>query len=97
VVHDLLGGSPESADERYRRASPFDLLPLGVPQLLIHGDADVHVPLELSQRYHRAALGAGDRCELLLLAGAGHFEVVDPRSAEWQHVLAAVRLLTGTS
>jgi hypothetical protein len=51
----------------------------------------------LSERYHQAAVAAGDRCELVVLAGAGHFEVVDPRTAGWQRVLAAVRLLTGTA
>jgi hypothetical protein len=53
--------------------------------------------LVLSERYHQAAVAAGDRCELVVLAGAGHFEVVDPRTAGWQRVLAAVRLLTGTA
>jgi acetyl esterase/lipase len=95
VVHDLLGGSPTAVGVRYRNASPFDLLPLRVPQVLLHGADDVHVPLALSERYHQAALAAGDRCELTVLAGAGHFEVVDPRTAEWQRVLAAVRSLTG--
>jgi acetyl esterase/lipase len=94
VVHDLMGGSPTAFGDRYGSASPFELLPLGVPQMLMHGDEDVHVPLELSERYHQAALATGDRCELIVLPGAGHFEVVDPRTAEWQRVLAAVRSLT---
>jgi acetyl esterase/lipase len=94
VVNDLMGGAPAEVGARYRSASPFELLPLGVPQVLIHGADDVNVPLELSERYHQAALTAGDRCELMVLAGAGHFEVVDPHTAEWQRVLAAVRSLT---
>jgi dipeptidyl aminopeptidase/acylaminoacyl peptidase len=68
-----------------------------VPQVLIHGTDDDSVPLELSERHHRAALAAGDRCELVVLPGAGHFEVVDPRTAEWQRVLAATHALTETS
>jgi acetyl esterase/lipase len=94
VVNDLLGGSPTAVDARYRSASPIELVPLGVPQILIHGADDTSVPLELSERYHRAALAAGDRCELITLAGAGHFEVVDPRTTEWQRVLAAVHALS---
>jgi acetyl esterase/lipase len=93
VVNQLLGASPAAVGERYSSASPFDLLPLGVPQVLIHGTDDVHVPPELSERHHQAALAAGDRCELTLLAGTDHFEVVDPRSEAWQHVLSAVRTL----
>lgn len=96
VVNDLLGGSPTAVAARYRGASPIELLPLGVPQVLIHGDDDASVPLELSERHHRAALAAGDRCELITLAGVGHFEIVDPRTAEWQRVLAAVRSLNGS-
>ena len=95
VVNDLLGDSPTAVGERYRSASPFDLLPLGVSQVLIHGTSDDSVPLELSERYYQAALAAGDRCELMVLAGADHFDVVDPRTAEWQHVLRAVLSLTG--
>jgi len=97
VMHDLMGGSPTAVGERYRSASPLDLLPLGVPQVLIHGTDDGSVPLEFSERYHQAALTAGDRCELTVLAGVGHFEVVDPRTAEWQRVLASVRSLIETS
>lgn len=91
VVNELLGGSPEAVGERYRSASPYELLPLNVPQTLIHGAQDVHVPLELSERYHQAALAAGDRCELTVLADTDHFEVVDPNTGAWQHVLRAVR------
>jgi acetyl esterase/lipase len=96
VVHELLGGAPTEVDARYRSASPSELLPLGVPQVLIHGTDDTAVPLELSERYHEAALAAGDRAELIVLPGAGHFEVVDPRTPEWRRVLAAVRALTDT-
>src|SRR5262249_47071818 len=97
VVNDLMGGSPASVSARYRSASPYELLPLEVSQVLIHGTDDVTVPLELSERYHQAAMAAGDRCELLVLEEARHFEVVDPRTTEWQRVLAAVHSLTDTS
>jgi acetyl esterase/lipase len=71
-------------------ADPMQRLPTGVPQLLVHGDLDDRVPVELSRRYASAARAAGDRCELLELAGVGHFEPIDPRSEAWSRTAAAL-------
>lgn len=80
----LLGASPQDAPERYALASPRRLLPTGVATLLVHGDADDRVPLSQSRGYLTAARAAGDGCELLELAGADHFTLIDPGSAAWQ-------------
>ncbi|HEX3272728.1 MAG TPA: prolyl oligopeptidase family serine peptidase, partial [Ktedonobacterales bacterium] len=82
---------PETVSERYSAASPAALLPLGVPQLLIHGTADDSVPFELSEMYVEAASAAGDEATLLALPGTGHFEVIDPLSHEWPAILAAIK------
>jgi acetyl esterase/lipase len=89
----LLGGSPEQRPERYRVASPYALLPLGIRHMLLHGTDDEDVPLELSERYEAAAVAAGDDATLLTLPDAGHFELVDPRSSEWSNVVTTVSLL----
>jgi pimeloyl-ACP methyl ester carboxylesterase len=91
-VRDLMGGmSPDEAPAEYRNASPIEMLPLGIPVRLLHGDADDIVPIEISQRYEAAAQQAGDRsAKLVPLPGAGHFPVIDPRSAEWAAVERAV-------
>jgi acetyl esterase/lipase len=83
VVEELVGGPPERMPERYAVASPAELLPLGVPQILIHGTADGNVPFEISRAYHAAAVARGDDAKLIPLVSAGHFECVDPRSREW--------------
>jgi pimeloyl-ACP methyl ester carboxylesterase len=88
---ELLGGAPEEVPDRYAAASPPALLPLGVAQLLVHGTADEDVPFELSETYVVAARSAGDAATLLALAGAGHFEVIDPLAAEWPAILAGIR------
>jgi pimeloyl-ACP methyl ester carboxylesterase len=71
-------------------ASPIRQLPLGVPQILIHGTADDSVPFELSKRY---AAAAGEEAKLVALDAAGHFEAIDPLSREWPQTLDAIREL----
>lgn len=89
-VASLLGGSPAEFAARYAAASPIEMLPLGLPQVLIHGEEDEDVPLELSERYMRAATTVGDDVRLIALPDTGHFELVDPRSAQWHVVVQAV-------
>jgi dipeptidyl aminopeptidase/acylaminoacyl peptidase len=79
--------------DRYAAASPVDLLPLGVPQMLIHGIDDDNVPVEISETYHQIAVAQGDDVSLLKLPGAGHFELIDPQSAQWPETLDAIRSL----
>jgi acetyl esterase/lipase len=81
VVHELL------PPEAYAHASPAELLPLGVPQLLVHGEADDIVPVELSRSYHAAAVEAGDEVDLVTLPGVAHFEHLDPSSSAWRAVI----------
>jgi pimeloyl-ACP methyl ester carboxylesterase len=69
-------------------ADPMRRLPLTVPVLLAHGTEDDRVPFDYSRSF-AAASGA----ELLSLPGAGHFEVIDPRTSEW--ALIAERLQEG--
>jgi acetyl esterase/lipase len=95
VVAEFLGGSPGEVPERYDRASPIELLPLGVPQRLVHGDLDDTVPAGMSRNYQAAARTRGDDAVLLALPGAGHFELIDPRAPEWDTVSQAVRQLLG--
>lgn len=71
----------------HRDVDPARLVPTGVPTLLVHGDADVNVPIDQSERYQTAAHAAGDRCELLRLPGADHFVIVDPGSDAWRQTL----------
>jgi acetyl esterase/lipase len=87
VVGRLLGGSPGKHPQRYDVTSPIERLPLGLPQLLVHGELDPTVPISMTRDYHRRALGVGDPCELVSLPEVGHMEHVDPRSAAWPPVL----------
>lgn len=91
----LMGGSPADYPDRYGAGSPYDLLPLGARQFLLHGTADTNVPLELSERYVRRASTKGDPATLLTLPDVGHFELVDPASQVWSTVLSMTTALLG--
>lgn len=95
AVHELMGGAPEAVPERYRAGSPGDLLPLGVRQMVITGTEDETVPPALARRYVERARALGDDARLVEIAGADHFDPVDPRSAAFPRVRDAIRELIG--
>ncbi|HZE04078.1 MAG TPA: prolyl oligopeptidase family serine peptidase [Solirubrobacteraceae bacterium] len=95
AVRDFAGGEPD--DAFFAAASPVERLPLGVPALLIHGDADENVPIAQSRSYAAAARAAGDECELVELPGAEHFEVVNPAGRAWPRLRARLEALAGGS
>lgn len=90
VVADFLGGSPKQVPDRYRSASPAELVPLGVEQRVIHGLNDNVVPISISREYVATARSHGDDATLTEIPGAGHFELIDPRSAAWDVVKKAI-------
>ncbi len=55
--------------------------------LLVHGDADQRVPVELSRSYAVAARGADDEVELVVRAGDDHFVHLDVESGAWADVV----------
>jgi acetyl esterase/lipase len=83
AVVELLGGTFASVPERYTVASPAAMLPLGVPQVLIHGTNDDSVPIEVSQTYVNSARSAYDPITYIELSGVDHFDVIDPHSQAW--------------
>ena len=65
-VHDLMGGAPDQVPERYELANPRRRLPLGLPILLVHGDADEMIPVARTREFARGCSsggrpGGGDR------------------------------------
>jgi fermentation-respiration switch protein FrsA (DUF1100 family) len=57
--------------------------------VIASGALDHIVPSRFGAAYVRAAAARGDRAEEIDLAGAGHFELIDPRSAAWPRIKAA--------
>ncbi len=84
AVVDLLGGSPDSAPQRYCHASPIGYVGDGARIALVHGTDDDEVPIDQSRRYAAAATAAGDPVELTEIAGAGHYQLIDPGHRTWE-------------
>jgi acetyl esterase/lipase len=82
MVEQLVGGMPQQVPDRYRVASPARRLPLRVPALLVHGDRDDTVPVQMSRDFAAAA-----GCDLAELAGDGHYEHLEPGSRAWATVV----------
>lgn len=89
AVASILGISPDEPvpADLAATTSPQQMVPLGVPQLVVTGDADAIVPPWLSQDYAPVASAAGDVVALEVVAGDDHFAHLDPSSGSW----AAVR------
>lgn len=81
--------------ERIAAASPRALLPLGVPQVLIHGTDDHWVPHSMSSGYRDHAISAGDPAKLVTLEGGNHEDLIHTKSDEWSTVLAEIREMLG--
>ncbi|UGY95146.1 alpha/beta hydrolase family protein [Streptomyces gobiensis] len=84
AVTDFLGGQAFVA-ERLPEADPMRLLPR-VPVEVVHGTADLDVPIELSRRY---ANNWGAR--LQLLPGTGHFAPFHPTKPAFNVLLDMIR------
>jgi acetyl esterase/lipase len=90
VIDKLLGGSPDSQPDRYAMGSPMNLVPLGVPQILILGQQDDNWA-PVGRRYFDRAKAAGDDVRIVEAPESGHFEMIDPDSTTWPLVTSALR------
>ena len=91
----LLGGGPDEVPDRYAAVSPAALLPIGVPQVIVHGTADESVPFPMSERYVGAARRAGDDVVLVELPGVSHMPLIRARSEAWTAARSHLERLTG--
>ncbi|MFJ7749825.1 alpha/beta hydrolase family protein [Arthrobacter sp. NPDC097144] len=89
AVRNFLGSSPEEDPHRYRSADPMCRLPLPVPVIALHGDADAHVPLSQSAGFVQAAKDSGSAAELRMVSG-DHFALITPGTPAWAAVVEAV-------
>jgi acetyl esterase/lipase len=65
---------------------PAQLQSPRTPTVLVHGELDTIVPIDISESYR----ARHPRTQLVRLASAGHFAVIDPLAAAFGPVLAAL-------
>jgi acetyl esterase/lipase len=85
AVAEFLGGTPAEVPEHYREADPMKVA-IRTPQWLVYGAQDDIVPPALSRNYVDAKLKSKEDAQPVAIPGAGHFDVVDPRSGAWAQV-----------
>jgi len=85
AVVEFLGGTPAEVADHYREADPMKLR-ITARQWLVHGAEDDTVPPAFSRDYVAAKQKMKEDAQLVEFAKAGHFEIVDPRSAAWKEV-----------
>jgi len=90
VVGDLMEGSPIDHVKRYTISSPMELLPMDTEQILIHGDLDKHVPVQLSRDYYMKLKKTGGNVSFIELKDVEHFKIIDPQSNAWESVIHSI-------
>jgi acetyl esterase/lipase len=93
AVVEFLGGTPAAVQDHYREADPMKLT-IGARQWILHGAMDVDVPPGLSRNYAATKTKLKEDARLMEIAGAEHFDLVDPRSTAWKEVEKAATQAT---
>lgn len=96
AVVEFLRGTPSDVADHYRDADPMRLSIPHAKQWLIHGSADDTVPPAFSRDYVATKLKPPHKedVHLVEIAGADHFDLIDPRSRAWTQVEKVVLQLT---
>lgn len=90
IMEPLMGGSPKSVGDRYRAASPGELLPIGVPQAIVIAHHDERF-MEFGRSYAVKAKAAGDyQLAVVEAPQSGHFDVIAPPTTTWPIVRHAI-------
>jgi len=93
AARNMIGGSPDDYPERYQVASPEQLLPLGIPQVIIHGDLDRIVPINYVRHYARKAKDLGDDLKFIQLQDTKHFAMIIEGRPQWQETIDEIKRL----
>ena len=80
----------EEAPELYKKGSPMNYLDAkDAPMLLVHGTADVTVPLSQSESYLKVAKEKGANCTLEIIPGAPHTFDLQPKQRDLRPLVTA--------
>jgi acetyl esterase/lipase len=95
AVNAVMAGSPDQLPARYASFSPIALLPLGIPQLLLHGRLDDRVSIDQSRAYLAAAEAVGDQVKLIELPNVDHFDILKTTKGGWDEVVTWLGTIVG--
>jgi len=88
VVEEMLGGKPIDVPEHYAQASAINMLPLGIPQVLIWGRNDDIAPIwlgrDIRSRRNKPVV------RLVSIPDVGHFEIASPLATTWPAVRSEI-------
>jgi acetyl esterase/lipase len=98
AVVEFLRGTPIEVPDHYHEADPMRLSIPQARQWLVHGSADDVVPPDFSRDYVSARQKRSGKekedAHLLEIPGAGHFDVIDPRTPAWKQIEEVVLRLS---
>ena len=83
TIDALIGAAARPKGDPFADTSPADLAPIGAPQAVISGDADLIVPPIFGADYAAKAAAAHDPARIVVIPGAGHFDLIDPQGPGW--------------
>jgi len=86
TVDELVGAKARRGVDVYADTSPAALVPIGARQAVISGALDPIVPPRFGHGYAAKARAAGDVVQIMDIANAGHFELIDPTSDAWRRI-----------
>jgi acetyl esterase/lipase len=89
AVAKFLGGTPDAIPEVYADACP-SLHPSTAKRVLVHGTEDDVVPISLSRKFVDERRSDAGEARLVEVEGAGHFDLIDPKSTTFATVLTTV-------
>lgn len=81
-------------EDAYLDTSPQRLLPLGVTHAEVNAAFDAFVPPFFGYHFKQVLSDAGDSSLHVVLANAGHYEMIAPWSEEWNRVLRLFTIMT---
>ena len=86
ATRELFGATAAEKPDLYATASPLHLLPFDVPQLILHGQADEDVPVEMTVDYAETAQFLGNDMTFVSEPGVDHFDIIDPTHSIWRSI-----------
>jgi len=83
TIDALVGANDRPGENPYTDTSPVELQPIGARLVIVAGTSDPIVPLPYIKAYTDKVIANGDPETMMsIFSGAGHFELIDPKSRE---------------